>query len=327
MWLCRSLPSEQPKVDAVSPSRWLPVRFDLTDLRLFLHVADTGSITAGAERSAMALASASARIRGMEDALGIPLLERGRRGVRPTPAGRAVIHHARLILHQIERMRGELNEYARGLKGHVRLLSNTAAINEFLPDALAEFLAANPNIDIDLEERPSHAIVAAVAAGLADLGVVADMVDLGGLETRPFRADRLVLVVAKGHRLASQPGVAFADLLDEPFVGLNTGSALQAYLDTHAARAGRSLSFRVRVRGPIALCRVVERGVGIGIVPESAAHRAAATSAIQVVELSDSWAPRLLVLCARRFDELSAHARRLVEDLALSPQKSPVSAD
>lgn len=303
------------------------MRFDLTDLRLFLHVAETGSITAGAERSAMALASASARIRGMEDALGISLLERGRRGARPTPAGRAVVHHARLVLHQLERMRGELNEYAKGLKGHVRLLSNTAAINEFLPDALAVFLAANPNIDIDLEERASHAIVEAVAAGLADLGVVADMVDLGGLETRPFRSDRLVLVVAKDHWLASRPSVAFADILDEPFVGLSAGSALQEYLNAHAARAGRSLSFRVRVRGPVALCRVVERGVGIGVIPETAALRAAEASAIQVVSLSDSWAPRLLVLCARRFDDLSAHARRLVEELTASAPANPVSPD
>lgn len=300
------------------------MRFDLTDLRLFLHIAETGSITAGAERSAMALASASARIRGMEDALGIPLLERGRRGARPTPAGRAVVHHARLVLHQLERMRGELNEYAKGLKGHVRLLSNTAAINEFLPDALAGFLAANPNIDIDLEERPSHAIVEAVAAGLADLGVVADMVDLAGLESRPFRSDRLVLVMPRGHRLAARAEVAFADTLDEAFVGLSPGSALQEYLNSLAARAGRSLSFRVRVRGPVALCRLVERGVGVGIVPELAAQRARESAALHVVPLSDSWAPRVLLLCARRFDDLSAHARRLVADLTAD---APRSAD
>ncbi|MFS2013427.1 LysR family transcriptional regulator [Azospirillum sp. CT11-132] len=294
------------------------MRFDLTDLRLFLHIVETGSITAGAERSAMALASASARVRGMEDALGVPLLDRFRRGVRPTPAGRAVVHHARLVLHQLERMRGELAEYAKGLKGHVRLLSNTAAINEFLPDALAGFLADNPSIDIDLEERPSHAIVEAVAAGLADLGVVADMVDLGGLETRPFRSDRLVAVLPLSHRLADRDRIAFAELLDEPFVGLSAGSALQEYLNSHATRAGRSLSYRVRVRGPVALCRLVERGVGVGIVPETAALRALDSGGLRVMPLSDPWAPRLLVLCARNFADLSAHARRLVDSLSES---------
>ena len=131
------------------------MHFDLVDLRLFLHVAEAGSITAGAARSGLALASASARVRGMEEQAGVPLLERGRRGVEPTPAGRTLLHHARLVTGQMERMRGELGEYARGLKGHVRLLANTAAAAEYLPEILAAFLAANPSVDVDLDERPS----------------------------------------------------------------------------------------------------------------------------------------------------------------------------
>lgn len=128
------------------------MRFDLTDLRLFLHTAESGSITAGAERAHLTLASASARIRGMEAALGVPLLTRNRRGVETTAAGRTLVHHARVVLQQMERMRGELGEYARGLKGHVRLLSNTAAMTEFLPETLSAFLAQHPEVDIDLEE-------------------------------------------------------------------------------------------------------------------------------------------------------------------------------
>ncbi len=185
------------------------MRFDLTDLRLVVAVVETGSITHGAQRCHMALASASARIRGMEETLGIALLDRGRRGVRPTPAGQALVHHAKLMLHQLERMRGELGDYAKGLKGHVRLLANTAAVTEFLPAALADFLAAHPSVDIDLEERPSHEIVEAVASGFADLGVVADYVDFAGLETLPFRVDRLVLAVPRAHPLAARRSAAF----------------------------------------------------------------------------------------------------------------------
>ena len=109
------------------------MRFDLTDLRLFLQVVETSSITLGAQQANLALASASARIRGMEDTLGTTLLERGSRGVKPTPAGRALAHHARIILQQLENMRGELREYAGGLKGHVQVLSNTAGLVEFRP--------------------------------------------------------------------------------------------------------------------------------------------------------------------------------------------------
>src|SRR5262249_25844708 len=147
------------------------MRFDLTDLRLFLHVAEARSITHGAERSNMALASASGRISGMEDVLGAPLLVRDRRGVSLSPAGQCLVEHARLILQQVERMRGDLGTFARGLSGSVRLLSNTAALSEHLPKLLAEFLAANPTLSLDIEERESADIAAALASGAADVGI------------------------------------------------------------------------------------------------------------------------------------------------------------
>ncbi|QRK09248.1 LysR family transcriptional regulator [Archangium violaceum] len=291
------------------------MRFDLTDLRLFLHVAEAGSITGGAARSHLALASASARIRGMEEALGIPLLERERRGVRPTPAGRTLVHHARTVLEQLERMRGELGEYAHGLKGHVRLMANTSAMTEFLPEALSAFLADHPNVNVDLEERLSYDIVRAVAEGLADVGIVSDSVELAGLETFPFRTDRLVLVTARAHPLAAHRELRFVEVLDHEFIGLATGSALQDYLSEHAARAGRRLKFRVRLRSFDAICRLVERGIGIGVVPETAARRCRKSMAILGIRLTDSWAQRQLTLCVRRFAELPVHAQQLVHRL------------
>src|SRR5271167_1014362 len=182
-----------------------PMRFDLTDLKLFLHVVEAGSITHGAERMHLAVAAASTRIRNMEDALGTKLLHRERLGVQPTPAGRTLVHHARLMLQQAERMRGDLAEYADGLKGQIRLLSNTNALTEFLPEPLSDFLAAHPQVNIDLEERLSDEIVAAVADGTADVGIVAGTVEVAGLEVLPFRVDRFVLVVATNHPLASLP--------------------------------------------------------------------------------------------------------------------------
>jgi DNA-binding transcriptional LysR family regulator len=295
--------------------------FDLTDLQLYLHVVEARSITAGAERAHLALASASARIRGMEDELGVPLLERERRGVRTTPAGRALAHHAQAILAQVERMRGELGDYAHGLKGHVRLLSNTAALTEFLPEAMSKFLVANPHVNIDLEERLSYEIVQNIVEGLADVGVVSDSVDFGGLETRPFRQDQLVVVTARNHPLVKGRAIAFAQVVDEEFVGLTAGSALQDYLAEHARRAGRLLKVRVRLRGFDAICRLVEQNVGIGIVPESSARRCQRSMAIRRLRLTDPWAARSLTLCMRRFADLPVHAQRLIEHLSVNPVK------
>ncbi len=291
------------------------VRFDLTDLRLFLHTAEAGSITAGAERAHLTLASASARIRGMEDTLGVPLLTRNRRGVETTAAGRTLVHHARVVLQQMDRMRGELGEYARGLKGYVRLLSNTAAMTEFLPETLSAFLAAHPEVDIDLEELVSHEIVEAIAQGRADIGIVNDAVDLSGLETFPFRHDRLVLVTARDHPLAERRELAFVETLQEDFVGLTGDNALQAYLAGHAARAGHRLKYRVRLRSFDAVCRMVERNVGVGVIPEHAAIRLQRSMGIRRVRLTDAWATRLLRICVRHFDDLPVFARQLIEHL------------
>jgi DNA-binding transcriptional LysR family regulator len=290
------------------------MRFDLTDLRLFVQVAEASSITHGADQANMALASASARIRGIEEALGVPLLERGPRGVKLTPAGRALVHHAHVVLQQLERMRGELGKYAHGLKGHVRLLSNTIASTGFLPQALAAFLAGHPSVDIDLEERPSHEIVQAVAEGFADAGIVIDMVDLSNLETFPFATDRLVLIAPRDHPLSSRRQLAFCEVLDQEFVGLSAGRSLQDLLGQQAARAGRPLKLRVRLSAFDAICRMVEHGVGVAVIPETATryHR---RSAIRVVHLTDTWALRKLMICVRRFDELSEHAKQLIEHL------------
>jgi DNA-binding transcriptional LysR family regulator len=290
------------------------MRFDLTDLRLFRLVVETGSITRGAERAGLALASASARIRGMEETAAVELLERHPRGVRPTPAGRAVLHHAQLVLGQMEQMRGDLRQYAGGLRGHVRFLSNSAGLFH-LSGAVGRFLAENPSIDVDLEERPSTEIAVTVAAGLADLGIGADIAATSRLETQPFRLDRLVLVVPEEHALASRKEIFFRDALDEPFIGLAHGSALQTHVSSHASREGRPFKLRVRLNTVEAICAMVESGVGVAIVPEVALRSGLPRTAIRLVPLADPWASRQLRICARRFSELPAHAKRLVEQL------------
>jgi DNA-binding transcriptional LysR family regulator len=298
------------------------MRFDLADLSLFRHVADAGSITRGAERAHLALAAASTRIRRMEDALGVKLLTRGRQGVAPTQAGRTLLQHARAILRESERLQEDLSAYGGGRAGQIRVLSNTNALTEFLPEALGSFLAAHPNISVDLEERLSDEIVGLLAEDVADLGIVAGTVDTGTLETYPFRRDRFVLAVAKSDPLARRTKVSFADVLDRDFVGLDRASALQRFLAGKAVRIGRPLRLRVQLRSFDAVCRMVECKVGIGIVPETTARRVAKTVQIAVVPLSDPWAVRDLTICIRKLAELPLYARQLVEHLRGKP-KSP----
>src|SRR5918993_1229000 len=291
------------------------MHFDLVDLSLFRHVVEAGSITHGAERAHLALAAASTRIRNMEKSLGAPLLLRNRQGVVPTPAGRTLLQHARTLLAGAERLREDLGSFTGGLAGQIRILSNTNALTEFLPEALSAFLAGHPQVSIDLEERLSDEIVGLIAEGVGDIGIVAGTVDTGRLVTYPFRSDRFVLVVPHAHPLAGAGEIDFAEVLEHDVVGLDRASALQRFLADKASRIGRPIRLRVQLRSFDAVCRMVEAGVGLGIVPETTARRASRTMAITPVDLQDHWALRELTICIRDLGGLTPSACLLVEHL------------
>ncbi len=294
------------------------MRFDFTDLNLFRHIVEAGSITHGAARANLALAAASTRIRKMELGFGAELLVRGRAGVTPTQAGRTLLTHARSILAQSERLQEDLSPYARGQAGQVKVLSNTNALTEFLPEALSSFLTTYPDISVDLEERLSDEIVGLIAEGSADVGIVAGTVDYSSLHTFPFRSDRFVLVVGRNHALAARSRIGFAEVLDYDMVGLDRASAIQRFLADKANRIGRPLRLRVQLRSFDAICRLVECNVGVGIVPETTVQRIGRNMAISAVRLTDPWALRELTICVRDEEALPPYARQLVDHLRAS---------
>ena len=300
--------------------------FDLTDLRLFANVLETGTITAGAQASHITLASASERIRGMESVLGLALLLRDRRVVTATPAGRTLHRHALLVLQQVERMQGDLGDHASGLRGHLRVLCNSAALSDWLPDRMAHFLVAHPGMSVDLDERPSSEIVDALRSGVCDIGVLADSVDTSGLQSFVLRADPLVLLVPRTHALAARARIGFSDVLEHELVGLAPGSALDDHLSAHARRLGLRPHYRIRLRSFEAVCRMVEQGVGLAVVPRAVASRCTRASDVKAVALTDGWAARSLVLCVRDLDTLPAHARQLVAQVVEGPVSRPPPA-
>lgn len=291
------------------------MRFDLVDLQLFVAVAETRSITSGAQRVHLALASASARIKGLEAALGVSLLSRGRRGVELTAAGESLLDHARVVLHNVEAMRGDLAAFSRGVKATVRFLANTSGLSEYLPKTLAAFLAEHPHISIDVEERESGEIARAIATGAADLGLAAEHALPDGIERIPFSEDRLVLVAMRQDELANRRQVEFREVVERDFVGLITSSALHAHIAGHAARLGTRLRFRARLNNFDAIGQMVAAGIGVAVMPEIAARRCARSLKINVIRIRDPWANRSLAICARSFKTLPRPAKLLVEHL------------
>ena len=289
--------------------------FDLTDLQLIVNIGDASSLTRGAEKSHLSLPAASNRVKNLEDHFGTRLFNRNSQGVTLTPSGEAFLRHARLVLRQIDHLRGDIHEYARGIKGQVKVLANTTAMTEFMPAVLSRYLASHPDVTVELRERLSYLVIKAVSEGSADIGIVAGRPESSELEYLPYRKDRLVLVTPDDHEFAERPEVAFAETMRYEYVGLSEWSAIHAFLIQAADKLGHPFRFRVEVGSFEAVCRMIEAGVGIGVVPELVARRYAQRLKIKIVRLSDEWADRKLQICVRKLDQLPGFARDLVNML------------
>ncbi len=289
--------------------------FDLTDLQLIVNIGDASSLTRGAEKSHLSLPAASNRVKNLEDHFGTRLFNRNSQGVTLTPSGEAFLRHARLVLRQIDHLRGDIHEYARGIKGQVKVLANTTAMTEFMPAVLSRYLASHPDVTVELRERLSYLVIKAVSEGSADIGIVAGRPESSELEYLPYRKDRLVLVTSDEHEFAERPEVAFGETMRYEYVGLSEWSAIHAFLIQAADKLGHPFRFRVEVGSFEAVCRMIEAGVGIGVVPELVARRYAQRLKIKIVRLSDEWADRKLQICVRKLDQLPGFAHDLVNML------------
>ena len=301
--------------------------FDLTDLQLIVNIGDASSLTRGAEKSHLSLPAASNRVKNLEDHFGTRLFNRNSQGVTLTPSGEAFLRHARLVLRQIDHLRGDIHEYARGIKGQVRVLANTTSMTEFMPAVLSRYLASHPDVTVELRERLSYLVIKAVSEGSADIGIVAGRPESSELEYLPYRKDRLVLVTSQDHAFGDRTEVAFAETMRYEYVGLSEWSAIHAFLIQAADKLGHPFRFRVEVGSFEAVCRMIEAGVGIGVVPELVARRYAQRLKIKIVRLSDDWADRKLQICVRKLEQLPGFARELVtmliEDVPLADLQEP----
>ncbi len=301
-------------------------RLDLVSLALFSRVARSGSISRGAAQAHLAVGAASRRITELEDAVGAPLFERHSRGVTLTPAGQALQRHAQRILADVDHLAADLSDHASGVVGRVRLAANTSAVTQFLPDDLARFAAVHAGIRLELEESNSREAVLAVVDGRADLAIFADRTDPLGLQTQPYRDDRLTLVVPAGHPLQLQAGggaLEFAAAMEFDFVSLPRDTSLAQRLAAETGALGRRLRVRIHVRSFDAMCRMVAAGLGIAVLPEAAVRPHLASMGLARLPLADAWALRSLLLGARDLGAQPRPVRLLLEHLLQRAPEPP----
>jgi DNA-binding transcriptional LysR family regulator len=296
-------------------------RIDFVTLKLFVAIADERSLTRAAEREHLALAAVSKRVSDLESQLGIALLYRQPKGVELTPAGHALLHHARNVMDNLEQLNADLSEFSQGVKGHVRIHANTSAVIEFLPEDLSAFTRLHPQVKIDLEERVSSETIRAVREGLTDIGIFAGHVPADEVQVFSYRHDQLVLVTPREHPLAERGSISLRDAVGYDFIGLQQDASLHSLLQHSAHHLGMPLRLRIQVRSFEAICRMIHTGMGVGILPELAVRTYLPALDVRVIPLDDPWARRELKIAVRSLEALSMTARQMLEHLIASEQR------
>lgn len=292
----------------------LLMHLESIDVALFVNIAETGSLTRGANRSYMSVPAASMRIKAIEERLGIQLFYRTNQGLRLAPAGNVFLQHSHRILRQLSEMEADLGEYMKGAKGIVRLLANPIAANEFLPCSLSRYLANHRNINVELREQPSPDVVRAVMEGQADIGFFAGEIPTHDMEVLPYREDRNVIAMSSRHPLAKHPNVSFDETLEYDYISL-TDSPHHTFLTQAAHASRRPLKLRIQVSNHESLCNMVEMNVGIALLPLSTARKFVSKMKIRLIELTDPWAIRRMRICIRDREKLSPLSQHLLNFL------------
>ncbi|MEX8194915.1 LysR family transcriptional regulator [Comamonas guangdongensis] len=295
------------------------MKLDPITLRLFVAVMEENAIARAAAREHIAPSAASRRLAELEDQLQVELFTRSNRGSTPTAAAYALLHMARGVLNELDGIATQMKDYAhdggKGLRGHVRVMANISSITQFLPAQLQRFMSRHPHVDVRLQERVSTDIARAVADNEADIGLLNHGSYGDKISLRPYRSDRLAVVVPQGHALARQRKLALAQVVAHDLIGMHADSALNHLITRAAADQGLQPRLRMKVTGYDALCLMVAAGLGIGILPEGSARIYIGALPLRCIRLAEPWAERQLMLCVRSQDALSPVAQLLVEHL------------
>ena len=298
-------------------------RFDFTSIRLAVLCAQTENLTTAARECHLVLPAASRRIRELETAIGSQLFERHSRGLKVTPAGRVFTRRGLALLQELEATFKELYDLKLGVLRHIQLFAGSAAIGQFLPPLIAKYSQTFPEVQVDLEEQVSGQVVLALREGRADIGVFVEGANAEGLETHIFRADELVLIFPKGHRLAGKLPISFADTLEEQWISLNPGAAMLQQQMSAASAAGKQLKLRMQVNSFDAVTHMVASGLGVALMPKALALPVLKSAELGWRPLQDPWAHRKLMVGIRKDADVEVRALR---DFLVLPSQNAKTA-
>lgn len=291
---------------------------DIRSAQIFLTVAEEGSIAKAALREHLVSSAISKRLQELEASIGVALFERSQKGVRLTSAGEAMAHHARQIILALNQMQSEMDDYVKGVRGHLRVRVSASALAAGVSEQIMAFIAKHSDIKLELEERETPLIVRDVIEGRADVGIAPNLFLNDELELIPYKHYDLAVAVPDGHELSSYASLRYEETLNYEHVEQPQSSALTQLLDYAAKQNSLVKKTLIRVRGFEGVCHMIGIGMGIGIVPLFLAKAYGPAYNLHFVPLTDSWAHPLICIMFRSRANLPFTARAFVEHVEAS---------
>jgi DNA-binding transcriptional LysR family regulator len=297
---------------------------DWVTIKIFLATLDLGSITRAADRCGIATSAAAKRVQMLEADCGVPLLERGARGVKPTPAGEIFAKHSQGLIDLAGRLTSDLKALSLGGLGTVRLHATPSVLaGPELAELLATFASVKPGIQVELHEDTSVAILQDLLDGRADLGFITTAARVPpALEDQIWREDRLLMVVSASNPLASRASISFSEVLDQPLIGVLEAGAISLLLADAAQRLARRPRYRFQVESTDAARRLVAAGHGVTVMPDGVLRGYEASLGLCGIPIRERWSHRRLRLVTRPSSVLPHPARSLRDHLLAKPAKT-----
>ena len=273
-------------------------------LRVLREVAARGSFSAAADSLSYTQSAVSQAVATLEAETGAKLIERDRKGVRPTPAGATLVAHADAILSRIEAAEAELNSILGLHGGLLRMASFPTAGNTLMPLAIARFRTAHPEVELTLAEGEPEEIAPRLRAGEFDLALLFEFRGASagkvtsGLRSVELREDPLHVVLPKGHELADRNALKLEDLSDESWIQVSAESPCARQIMRSCHEAGFSPTVSFESDDYQTVLGLVAAGVGVALIPELAL--AGARDDVEVRELAGKGVTRRVLAATPR---------------------------
>ncbi|MGH7950017.1 MAG: LysR family transcriptional regulator [Candidatus Binataceae bacterium] len=284
-------------------------------LKVFCDIIESGSFSYAASQNFVTQSAVSQQVRSLEEKYDCRLIERGRAGVKPTPAGQSLYSSSKEIVRRFQELENRLREIGSVIAGSIRVGTVYSVGLHEIPPYLTEFLRKYPAVNVHLEYLRSNKIYEDLVEGKIDLGVVVFPAKRSQIVTVPFRYDELVLVVPTDSPLARHSKVSIAQLSGQKFVGFErdipTRKASDRILRDHGVRPQYAIEFD----NIETIKRAVEIGLGIAIVPKLAVENEAQRGTLKMLEFQEGTFTRPLAIIYKRGRELSPAVRKFVEVL------------